>query len=204
MPPPSLNPLLQPPLCQHSRPPLPKWAQMTFIIIWLPDKFFLTPCFILLANYFQFIFRWLWSCNVTMDPRPRHHRPRQTTQHPQLLTGWKQGATGWEQWGQWVTMRGSAKSRWQNGNNNNEEIAHHPHPASWATACGVERGANVRGDLHGCKGGTSNANTRRGTGNANTKGGMSNGVFIITLILLSCTPLVHVQGGHAGFQPESI
>ena len=61
----------------------PKWVQMTFIVIWPPDKFFLTSCFILLANYFQFIFRWLWACNVTTDPRPRHHRPRQMTQHPQ-------------------------------------------------------------------------------------------------------------------------
>jgi len=29
-----------------------------------------------------------------------------------------------------------------------------PPPLPQAIACGVERGANVRGDLHGCNGGT--------------------------------------------------
>jgi len=34
------------------------------------------------------------------------------------------------------------------------QLQQHPPPLPRAIARGVERGANVRGDLHGCKGGT--------------------------------------------------
>jgi len=122
-----------------------KQMQMTFIVIWPPDNFFLTSCFILLANYFQFIFRWLWSCYIMMDPRPRHHRPRQMTQHSQLPL-WAT-ACRVEMGGNWTGMMGAVghnegehnkitvKWEWQQWRNSTPPTPSLTSHCSWGGSC---------------------------------------------------------------------
>jgi hypothetical protein len=112
-----------------------------------------------------------------MDPRPRHHRPRHMTQHPQpplratahrvaMGSNWMgtMGAVGHDE-----GERNKTVAKWER---NDEKTARHTHPASQATAHGVDCAWNDDNDDHDKQPQQNNGTTtgrRRGRGKPNKK-----------------------------------